>query len=92
MSTPSEPNYAQIENKLNKFEGQLTPELQKVFLDAKKKMTDLVTRRFTRGGLDAKFIQGLELRGLGDMVPLLRGYLQSVYQSGQQEAHRELHE
>ena len=88
--SPFSPNYARIEETLDALQAQLVPRLQRVFVAAKDKVKDLVRRKMDTGALDVRFLEALELRGLGDLVPLLRAYLQAAFGAGGREARDEL--
>jgi len=83
-------DFAHISTALDGLEAQSRERIRAILAGVQDKIVALVSRKLTNGELTTKFINDLELRGVGQLVPTLREVLSAAFRQGQQAITSEL--
>jgi len=83
-------NFVAIGSELDNLEAQGRERVRALLTGAKDKLLSLVSRKLADNSLTTRFVNDLELRGLGQLIPTLREILRSGFQQGQQSAKAEV--
>ena len=83
-------DFAQIDNDLTMLEAQSRERIHAILTGAKEKVIALISRKVSDGSLSTKMVNDLELRGIGQLVPILREVLGTAFRQGERDLKGEL--
>ena len=83
-------DFAAIVTGLDHLEAQGLTRIRALLAAARDRLTALVGRKLGENRLTTKFVNDLELRGLGQLVPTLREIMRAAFRQGEQGAKDEL--
>ncbi len=84
-------DFAAIDRELTALTKQGRERVRAVLAGARDRLLALVGRKHKDGALTTTFVNGLELRGTGQLVPTLREVLRAAFAHGQRQADAELY-
>ena len=83
-------DFAAIVTGLDHLEAQGLARIRLLLAAARDRLLSLVGRKLGENRLTTKFVNDLELRGLGQLVPTLREVMRAAFRQGEQGARDEL--